>query len=231
MKLAIMQPYFMPYIGYWQLMNAVDEFVVYDNVKYTKKGWINRNRLLMNEVDLTLTIHLQGGSDFLPINERFIAQDFDADRLLRKIDECYRKAPFYKEVLPLVRDALCSTNRNLFEYVLRSIRLTAGFLGIDTKLIVSSSIGIDHGLRGKEKVIEICRHLGAVTYVNAIGGQSLYDRSEFAGYGIDLRFLATRPIVYRQFSQKFLPSLSIIDVLMFNSVESTRSMLEEFDLV
>lgn len=226
-----MQPYFMPYIGYWQLLAAVDEFVVYDNIKYTKKGWINRNRILCEDADAMLTIPLKKDSDSLEIAERTVAEHYDPGKLLRKIEACYRKAPFFPAVYPLLSVILGSSERGLFGFVLQSISLTAKHLGIRTPIVVSSRVEINHSLRGEEKVLAICNSRGATTYVNAIGGQKLYSKVSFGRERIALKFIRTKPLDYPQFSWKFVANLSIIDVMMFNSPESIRRLLGEYELV
>jgi hypothetical protein len=230
-RLAIMQPYFMPYIGYWQLLAAVDAFVLYDNIQYTKKGWINRNRFLLNGRDSLFTIPVKKDSDYLDIVQRTVANDFDSIRLLNQFEANYRQAPFFEAVFPLVMSIIKAEHRNLFEYIQHSIRLTAGFLGISTPIVVSSTVAINHDLRGEDKVIALCKAMGATTYINAIGGQELYAKPLFETQGITLNFLKTRPIQYRQFVNPFVPNLSVIDVLMFNSRASIRVMLGEYDLV
>src|SRR4051812_11262886 len=121
MRLAIMQPYFMPYIGYWQLLAMVDTFVVYDNVQYTKKGWINRNRFLRDGQDILFTIPLKKGSDFLDVRQRTVADDFDPDKLSNQLAASYRKAPFFKTAFPLINSIIRAQRRNLFDYVHESI--------------------------------------------------------------------------------------------------------------
>src|ERR1043166_2348402 len=231
MKLGIMQPYFMPYIGYWQLLATVDAFVLYDNIQYTKKGWINRNRFLQNGKDELFTIPLKKDSEYLDIVQRSLADDFKRDKLLNQFDASYRKAPFFKSVFPIVTSIVRAEFRNLFEYIHHSIRVTADYLGIDTPMMISSPLAIDHSLRNEDKVLAICQAMRATVYTNPIGGQLLYDKSRFGGLGITLNFLKTRPIEYHQYSGAFVANLSIIDVMMFNSKDSIRSMLSEYDLV
>ena len=226
-----MQPYFLPYIGYWQLLAAVDRFVVYDNIQYTKKGWINRNRFLRQGTDALFTIPLKKGSDFLTIVERSIADEFDPRGLLNALASAYRRAPFFADAFPLVEAIITAAPRNLFEYLLNSLRATATWLEIPTPILVSSTVPIDHGLKGETKVLALCRALEATTYVNAIGGRTLYSDASFARHGIDLRFVQTRPIAYRQFDEAFVPNLSIVDVLMFNSKRAVRDLLGAYDLV
>ena len=231
MKLAIMQPYFLPYIGYWQLLAMADAFVLYDDIQYTKKGWINRNRFLQNGKDALFTLPLKKDSEFRPVVERFLADDFDRDKLLNQLEGSYRKAPFFQTVLPVIASVIRAQHANLFEYIHHSIRVTADFLSIKTPLIISSSIAIDHSLRGESKVLAICKAMDATNYVNAIGGQELYSKSTFAASGVTLEFIKTRPISYQQFGTDFVTNLSIIDLMMFNSRESIRAMLGEYDLV
>jgi hypothetical protein len=227
MKLGIMQPYFFPYIGYFQLVAAVDRFVVYDNVKYTKKGWINRNRYLLEGKDAVFTVPVKGASDFLEVRERFVAEDFDRQKLLARIGQAYRKAPFFEPAFALFSKAVSNPDRNLFGFVRQSIADVCGYLGITTAIVPSSSIAIDHSLRGEQKVVALCRATGASEYINAVGGLDLYSQDVFARQGIALRFLRSRPIEYKQLGAPFVPWLSILDVLMFNDADTTRGFLTD----
>jgi hypothetical protein len=226
-----MQPYFLPYIGYWQLLAAVDRFVVYDNIQYAKKGWINRNRFLRNGADAFFTLPLKKGSDFLNIADRCLADDFDPKVLLNQLAGAYRKAPFFSTVFPIVETVVTAAPRNLFEYLHHSLRVTAQYLDIRTPIVVSSTVPIDHGLKAEGKVLAICQTLGARRYLNAIGGRELYSIPAFAERGIELSFIQSRPIAYPQYDNPFVPGLSIVDVMMFNSQDAVRTMLGECDLV
>lgn len=152
-----MQPYFMPYIGYWQLLAAVDALVIYDNIQYTKKGWINRNRFLLNGRDSYFTIPVKKNSEYLDVVQRAVADDFTGVRLLNQIAASYRKAPFFNTVFPLLTSIVKAEHHNLFEFIHHSIHLTADFLGITTPTVVSSTIAIDHSLHGEGKVIGLCK--------------------------------------------------------------------------
>lgn len=229
--LAIMQPYFLPYIGYWQLLHAVDQFVVYDNIQYTKKGWINRNRYLLNGRDETFSISLAKDSYSLDIRDRRIAPAFDRKKLLTRLQQAYCKAPFIKDHFPLFEEIVSYTESNLFLYLLNSIKLICSFLDIKTKIIISSSMDIDHSLKGESKIIAICKHLEDDNYINAIGGQNLYHNEMFSPEDITLSFLKTREIIYSQFANDFFPCLSIADILMFNSKRDIKTMLTEYDLI
>jgi hypothetical protein len=226
-----MQPYFLPYIGYWQLLAAVDRFVVYDNIQYAKKGWINRNRFLRNGAEAGFTVPLKKGSDFLNVADRVIADAFDPRTLLNPLAAAYRRAPFFGAVFPLIETIVTAAPRNLFEYLHHSLVMTAGYLEIRTPIVVASTVAIDHGLKAERKVLAICKALRASRYVNPIGGRALYSASAFAEEGIELKFIQSRPITYQQYGQSFVPRLSIIDVMMFNSRDAVRGMLGDYDLV
>ncbi len=224
-SLAVMQPYFLPYVGYFQLINAADLFIVYDNIKYTKKGWINRNRFLLNGRDAVFSIPLKKDSDSLDIRDREISADFKKSKLLNQLREAYRRSPYFERTFPLVERIVLEKETNLFKFILNSIRETCESLAIGTEIVVSSSLRIDHSLAGKTKVLALCRHVGADVYINAIAGQELYSKEDFSAHGIDLKFLKTKPFEYRQLGDKFVPWLSIIDVMMFNSPDATRECL------
>jgi len=231
MKVGIMQPYFLPYIGYFQLIAAVDLFVVYDNIKYTKKGWINRNRFLLDGRDELFSLPLRKGSDALEVRERDLAPDFDRAKLLNRLVEAYRRAPCFGEVVPLLQRIIARSGDNLFDFIHASLLDVCAWLDIGTPLLVSSTLDVDHGLQGQDRVLAICHHLGADTYVNATGGRDLYSHEHFAARGIELRFLQSRPCDYPQFGRPFVPWLSILDVMMFNTRESiSRTLLGRYDL-
>ncbi len=228
--IAIMQPYFLPYIGYWQLMAAVDVFVVYDNIKYTKKGWINRNRMLVNGRDEIFTLPLKRDSDHLDVVQRALAGDFDRRKLLNQFAGAYRRAPYFEQTWPLLETVIQYGDDNLFRYILHSIEQLCAYMGIGTRIQVSSGIPIDHSLKAQDKVLAICEAIGATTYINAIGGTELYDGGVFANRGVELRFIKARPFEYPQFGALFVPWLSIADVIMFNSQQQVGLWLDQYTL-
>lgn len=230
MKLAIMQPYFLPYIGYFQLMRAVDTFVIYDDVKYTKKGWINRNQFLHQGKQAYFSIPLKKASDALCIRDRAVADDFNKGKLLNKVKEAYRKAPYFAQTMAFFERVLLHDETNLFRYVLFSIQEVCRELRITPRVIVSSSLGIDPSLKAQDKVISICRNIGADVYINATGGRALYSVDTFARHSIALRFLESGPVAYRQLGHDFVPRLSILDVMMFNSADAVAGMLSQYEL-
>ena len=227
MTLAIMQPYIFPYIGYFQLMNAADEFVIYDNIEFTKKGWINRNRILANGKADYITLPLKKDSDYLHINQRYLADIWIDNRkkMMNSIIEWYKKSPYFQFAFPIIEEAVLFEESNLFKFIYHSLCLIKEYLNIETTLLVSSAIAIDHELKAQEKVIEICKARNAGRYINPIGGLELYDREVFQKQHIDLNFLKTSEVVYTQFNHEFVPFLSIIDVIMFNSKEKIKEFL------
>jgi hypothetical protein len=229
-----MQPYFCPYLGYFQLINAVDTFVIYDNIEFTKKGWINRNRILVNSKDEYITLPLKKDSDYLHIKERFLSDSFEVERIktLRKIKEVYRKAPHFETTYQLIQEIYFFNTNNLFAFIYNSIERLCAFLGIKTSIILSSDLDVNHQLKSEEKVLSICKALNASTYINPIGGTSLYSADRFSTNNIKILFLQSKQFSYKQFDADFVPWLSIIDVLMFNSVEGIQENLQNgFSLV
>lgn len=227
MKIAIMQPYFFPYIGYFQLINLADKFIVYDNIEFTKKGWINRNRILVNGRDSYITLPLKKESDYLDVRDRFLAENWTTERksLLNRIAEAYRNAPYFEPVFQLVEKCVLIEDKNLFRFIFNSLTVANEYLQIDTPLVVSSTIPIDHDLKAEKKVLALCKAMGATDYINPIGGVKLYQREEFRSEGIELFFIQATNVIYQQFDHSFVPYLSIIDVMMFNSREAIKNYL------
>lgn len=225
MKVAIMQPYFFPYIGYFQLIAAVDLFIVYDNIKYTKKGWINRNRILQNGKDVMVSLPLKHDSDALDVCERELAADFTGEKMLNQIREAYRRAPYFSRTFPLIEQVLRGDDRNLFGFLHHALVKTCAHLGITTRITKSSDVAIDHSLTSQDKVLALCEAVGARTYINAIGGMPLYSTETFREHGIDLKFIRSEAFHYPQFGHAFVPWLSIIDVMMFNSAQETLACI------
>jgi|SRR5665647_3275354 len=229
MRVGIMQPYIFPYIGYFQLMKAVDTFVIYDDVNFIKQGWINRNRILLNGNDFMFNIMLKGASSFKKINEIEVGEN--NQKLVITIEQAYRKAPYFYEAFPVIANILLDKETNLAKYLTNSLLAIVDYLSIQVTVIVSSDIEKEAFLKGEDKVICICKQLKATNYINAIGGQSLYSKEKFAENGLVLNFIESKPIVYPQFKNQFVPWLSIIDVMMFNSNAEIYLMLDNYKLI
>jgi len=232
MKIGIMQPYFFPYIGYWQLINAADKYVIYDDVSYIKGGWINRNKILMNGEGKLINLQMHNASPNKLINEvEILGNPIYNKKLIKTLEGCYKKAPHYANAFPVIESVITQDEKNLARYLEFSIRQICAYLSMDTELIVSSAISKNNDLRGQDKVIEICKALGSAEYINAIGGQDLYCYEDFTVQGIQLRFLKMGAIEYQQFKNEFLPNLSIIDVMMFNSKDEVKRLLDNYELI
>lgn len=234
MKIGIMQPYFFPYLGYWQLMNAVDRYVVYDDVNFIKGGRINRNAILMNGAAHNINLILSGASPNKHINEIKVNTDpLVQGKLLRTIEMSYKKAPYFVQVFPLVEQVISQQEPNVAKYLYRSFQIVGDYLDLQTELLLSSELEKDCSLKAHNKVIAICKLLGATEYYNSVNGISLYEshRADFEQAGIELCFPKMRKIIYPQYKNEFVPNLSIIDVMMFNSQEDCRKLLWEFDFV
>ena len=221
-RLAIMQPYFFPYLGYFQLIQAVDQFVIYDDVNYIKRGWINRNVVLSHTGKQLITLSIQGASQNKLINEVKIGNN--QHKLVKTIRQNYCKAPQFPVVFPLLEEIIFRKEENLANYLDYQLRCICDYLEISPEWHVSSRLNKDNQLRGQDKVLAICKELGATHYINLPGGKLLYDVELFASCGIQLFFIKPKLTPYRQFGKEFIPHLSIIDIMMWNSVEDIREI-------
>jgi len=227
-----MQPYFFPYIGYFQLISASDVFVLHDDVQYITGGWVNRNRILLNGEDRMITFPVQKAAHFLPINERsYVSGNQGLRHIVNQVKQAYAKAPCYQQVFPLIEELLMYDDRNVARFNEHLIRRICHFLGIRTSIVNSSGLEKDDMLTGQERVLDICRRVGATDYTNPIGGIELYRQEAFQAHGITLRFLSAQDERYMQRGDKWIPFLSIIDVLMFNSIEEVQRLLSKYRLL
>ncbi len=228
-----MQPYFFPFIGYFQLIKSVDKFVVYDDVNYINRGYINRNSIYdCNKGSKYINILLSKASQNKQIRE--IELDNTSkwkDKLLKQITQTYRKAPYFDNVYTVIEKIINYPENNLSSFLFHSIKQVCLYLQIDTELIASSIKYNNKGLDRADRLIDICKQEKCFKYINSIGGMKLYDKTYFKNNGVDLLFLKTGSIEYRQFGNEFIPSLSIIDVMMHNSVEEISEMLNKHELL
>ena len=232
MKIGMMQPYFFPYIGYFQLLNMVDKYVVYDTGKFSNNKWGFRNRILINGSPGFFRVKTLKASQNKQFNEIKVSDDIESKKRMIHALECsYRRAPHFSEVMPMMEKFMLADYDNLFEYNVTAIRMICNYLGIKTEILIFSEL--DHGrdLKRQYRIFDVCRTLGGDEYINAIGGMELYDFKEFWENGIELAFLETDEIVYPQFGGEFVPDLSIIDVMMFNSVPEIQDMLSRYTLI
>ena len=254
MKLGIMQPYFFPYIGYFQAINAVDKYILYDNLNFIKEAWMNRNRHLVKNGDSCyFNLPLKEKSSFKKIFEIELIEDNRWRRKnLNSIYLNYKKAKYFDCVYPVIENVINYPTNKLTEINFQSIKSVCDYLNIKTEITANSEkyndleiklnaesidakdfldLKLVNCQRKVVRVLEICRIERANVFINAIGGVNLYSKDTFLQNGIDLKFVKTKNITYKQFENKFVSDLSIIDVMMFNSPAEITSLLNECELV
>ena len=229
MKLGIMQPYFLPYIGYFQLIKVVDKYVIYDDVNFIKGGWINRNNILVNGNKFMFNLILNGASSNKLINEIYISPN--QSKLLKTIENSYKNSAYFEFVFPIIIRIFEYSDKNLAKFIGNSIVEICNYLNMDTEIVYSSELDKNDDLKGQDKVIDICKLLKVDSYINAIGGQELYCKDNFKREGINLQFLKSNLVHYTQFRNEFISGLSILDVIMFNSPDDTNEMIKNFILL
>ena len=235
MKVAVMQPYVFPYIGYFQLIKAVDKFIFYDDVNFIKGGWINRNNILINKNKSLFTIPLDKASPFVAINQTIINSNFYENwklKFLKSIEQSYKKAPFFEETYSVVEKILNKKFEKISDLAICSIIEISEYLKINTQFEISSE---RYPLTGEvdklDRLVSICKINKADNYINPIGGMELYSKTDFLKNDIILNFIKANPITYTQLNNEFVPWLSIIDVIMFNSIEEISELLDKYELV
>ena len=232
MKVVIMQPYLFPYLGYWQMIALADVFVLFDDVNFIKKGWINRNNILLNNSAHLFTLPLQHASQNKLINQININDNIkEKQKLLKMFESAYKKAPFFSEVFPIISSIVMYDQPNLARFLMNQFNILFTYMGIKSRLVYSSEIHKDNSLRAQDKIIDICHRLNATHYINAIGGLNLYSRERFNDENIVLNFIKMGDVSYKQFNDQFIPFLSIIDVMMFNDKCEIKEMLNKYDLL
>lgn len=236
MKIAIMQPYIFPYIGYFQLLNAVDHFVFYDDVNYIKGGWINRNNILVSGKASFFTIPLEKSSSFSEIrkiNTHSILYQSFLKKFIKTLKQNYKNAPFFNNVYPIIIKILePSEVNNIGALSAKSVKEISNYLQLNKTFHTSSEEFSESKDKDRtERLITITNDLNCIEYINMIGGQQLYSKDDFKVADIKLNFLIASIDLYPQFKNEFVPGLSIIDVLMFNSIEEIKIMLNNYELV
>lgn len=229
MKGGIMQPYFFPYIGYYQLAYDVKKYVFLDDVTFIKQGYINRNSILLQGKRHEFTLPVNNISSFRNINEHAYQENFS--KFLKLLDSAYKKAPFFDVVMPLIESIVLDGNINVAQKNAKSLTQVFEYLGLEREFIFASEVRGGGGKKGQERVIDICQNLGVKQYCNAIGGKDIYDAKCFNVAGIDLKFLQSKIPPYSQGKNNFISHLSIIDILMHCERGVVIKMLGDYDLV
>lgn len=230
-RTAIMQPYFFPYIGYYQLLHACHRFIALDDAAFIKKGWINRNRILLGGSDHMLTIPLRSASQNTPIRDTLIAPDDGWKRkLMRSLDHSYAKAHMFESIRPRLLRLIEEAEGSIAELAERSLRMVLDHVDLSRPIERASDLGVSTDLRGEERIIAICERVGTNTYINASGGRELYNEQHFHQKGMELRFMNTGAIEYDQGGTPFVPNLSMIDVLVWNTPERVRELMGNYSI-
>jgi hypothetical protein len=222
-----MQPYFLPYIGYFQLIKSADIFVLADEYQYTKKGWINRNRAILNKRVETFTLAVSSDGDC--ISEKKLHSPEDNKSLFRKIKQSYVDAPHSQTINVRLEEILLSEKAYLFPLIEYSIATICEFLAIDTQILRLSDLDNNKELNGIDRVQDIVKNLGGDTYLNPEGGREIYKTDAFNCNGLELEFLEHKPKPYPQLIPGFIDRLSIIDLLyMNNNTEDLHVQLNSY---
>lgn len=231
-KIAVMQPYLFPYIGYFHLIDSVDIFVSFDDVNFIKKGWINRNKILSHGKAHLWSIPLVNKSQNRKICDHEIFEPEKAQaRLAALIEKSYHKAPNFDEVMPLIYTILDGQENMIDQLAIKSLKSICSYLNVDTIFKSSADLKKNPEDPAQKRIIDMVKSLGGTAYHNAIGGKELYEKEYFAREDIKLSFIESHPVTYKQFGQEAVPYLSIIDVLMFNKREETRDLMQKYRLV
>lgn len=229
-QIAIMQPYVFPYIGYFHLIDASQLFVFYDDVHFVKKGWINRNRILLNGKDHLFTVPLSSVSQNALINQTMLSTNNEwTAKFNTTLTHCYRKAPYFSRAIDVINSVSNASKCNISDMAINSIASVYDYLGMDFNYTKSSicSPGTQ-GIDKADRLIEVTKSLGYKRYINSAGGKELYSKEYFSKNGVTLSFVESEDVKYKQFSDEFVPRLSIIDVMMFNDVSEIKELLTKY---
>jgi hypothetical protein len=237
-SVAVTQPCVFPYIGYYQLVASPDAFVFYDDVTFMKGSWVNRNRFLLRSCEHLFTIPIRGASSQVPINQTYIDYDHDSrwqNKLLRTIELAYKGSRYFDSFFPVVEAIISTRYTYISDVAIASVMEILNFAEVDYGMVTTSSALTLMRSGRIERLVDICKSFNAGTYINSSGGRKLYRATDFAGYGIDLKFLEPLLVSYPQVrrsksEQTFMPSLSVIDILMNCSAGTFREMLAGYRL-
>jgi len=234
MRIAVMQPYLFPYLGYFQLIHSVDTFILLDDVAYVNRGWINRNRILVSGNPHTFTLPLSGASQNRRICDLTVAATYHRWRgkFLTTLRYAYSRAPFSELGIQSVEKALATESLPLVPLLANTIHFLMMLFNTNRKVLLSSEVPHSNELTGQDRILGICRALDAETYVNLPGGKELYSRKTFAASGVELCFLSSSLVQYPQWGgNTFEPNLSIIDHMMFCSPSDLSEQMGQYTLV
>jgi hypothetical protein len=236
MKLAIMQPYFFPYLGYYALIKATEKWVVFDTAQYIRKGWVNRNRICSPAKEkiayITVPVVKAPRETMLKDATIDVRQNWE-ERILGQLAYYRKKAPFYNRVIDVVKEVLFCKKNKISELNVFALKTTCEYLEIpfDYSIFSEDTMNINSVNAPDEWSLEISKNMKATSYYNPPGGVSFFDKSKFQVARIDLEFLSINLNAYECIENPFIPGLSIIDVMMFNNIKEINSMLNDYELL
>lgn len=236
MKIGIMQPYFFPYIGYFSLIKNTDKFILFDPVQFIRHGWIERNRVLKPQlgwqyIAVPLVKHeLSTAIKDVRINN---SEDWK-NRLLAQLQHYKKKSPFYKQTIEVVQKGLDIETDSIVQLNYLTLKAVCDYLEIpfDCEIFSEMNLEIEQVNAPDEWALNICKALGYKEYWNPPGGMEFFDPKKYEEAGIDLKFqkVNVQPYPQRRGPENIETGLSIIDVMMFNSPEVIKDMLDDYEL-
>ncbi len=235
MKLAIMQPYFFPYIGYYSLIKNTDKFIIFDTVQFIRHGWIERNRILKPKegwqyIQAPLIKHRRETI----INEIEIRNTEPwREKIIAQLQHYKKNAPYFSECMDVVNSCLSLQTDSIVKLNEHILRLTCQYLNLDFNCEIFSEmdIQIDHVKEADEWALNISKFVGANEYINTPGGKDFFDREKYLQKKIELTFLGNNVMQYKQRRPIFEPGLSIIDLMMFNDVATINTMIDDTRII
>lgn len=236
MKLMAMQPYFLPYLGYFSLIKHTDLVVISDSLQFIHKGFINRNRILKprpNDGFCYIHIPLCKFPHTAKINEVYIDSSKAWKESIFGQFSAYKKAPYYKQSLEVLNEILAFSTNRLDEFVLHSIKIICEYLGIPYHIVLLSHLNVESKRvnAADEWALETCKILGFSNYCNPYNGITFYDVAKYNANGIKIYFQKFNSAIYNQKRENFIENLSIIDVMAFNSIDDIHLFLDNFEWI
>lgn len=232
MKLAINQPYFFPYLGYFSLIDNVDEFILFDTPQFIRHGWIERNQILKPTGEpLYIKVPLIKHKRETPIIDIQIRNSENwQDKIFAQLVPYKKWAPFYFEVVNLLKEIFSFETDSITELNYHSLTKVCEYIGIKTPIKIWSKMNVEIGevREADEWALKICKALKADTYINPKDGISFFDVKKYQKENINIQFLDFKVEEYTQLNNEFTPYMSIIDVMMFNDKKSIIEMLSNF---
>lgn len=234
MKLGIMQPYFLPYLGYYSLIEATDQFILFDIVQYIRHGWIERNQVLNNKNEsFYIKVPLEKHSRSTTIQNINIKNSQRwQDTILAQLSQYKKKSKYYTQVVDMLKHSFETTPSNITELNSTILKTTCEYLDMNAKIETFSDMNITlpDVNAPDEWALYISKHMKATEYINPEGGKTFFNVEKYQNENISIKFLKQELRPYKQFTDEFTPGMSIIDVLMFNSINDTKELINAYNV-